>query len=513
MNISLFCAHDNGGAGKAALRLNAGLNLIGEDSTLFVRYKTSGKPKVVQLQTPEINNSVFDRCVRKHFFANTHEGNTTSSAMYPSVGFDYLESIRATDIVNLHWIPTLVSVEAIVKIRQMGIPVVWTLHDQNPMTGACHYTHGCDKYKENCSGCPQLKTNPCDITRVLLETKIKYLPKDIAVVAPSQWLADCAKESAVFKEHRIEIIPNSLETDVFQPVDKGEARRRLSLPPDDKIILFGAQDLKEKRKGFPELVEALGYLRSIPDGHDNFGKLHMLVFGSPSPLLDTIDIPYTVLGMIDTDEALALAYSAADVTALPSLEDNLPNIMLESMACGTPVVAFQTGGMAAVIVDGKNGYLAPLKDTRKFAERIADALRSGSLRASCRGFAEQNYRLEIQAHNYRDLFFELNRKLKKPTVATDVPVIFPEVAGAMGDYICQASVETQIELVQAYVEREKFAKQLEKYVKTLEGIRRSRSWKIARFLSSLYKKIHRIFRLIWPFPHIRSLLKKKRQGD
>ncbi|HEY3389170.1 MAG TPA: hypothetical protein VGK38_06325, partial [Prolixibacteraceae bacterium] len=160
LKISLFCTQDNGGAGKAALRLNKGLNQIGEDSTLFVKWKASGNDKVIQLNSPEINNRVFERVIRKNFFTNILLGNTIASAMYPSIGSNVLEQLREFDVVNLHWIPTLISLETIAKIHQMRKPIVWTLHDQNPMTGACHYAHGCEKYKSDCSECPQLKNNP-----------------------------------------------------------------------------------------------------------------------------------------------------------------------------------------------------------------------------------------------------------------------------------------------------------------------------------------------------------------
>ena len=371
------------------------------------------------------------------------------SAMYPSIGFDYLNSIQDFDIVNLHWIPTFVSLEAIAKIRAMGIPLVWTFHDQNPMTGACHYTHGCKKYQDNCSDCSQLRDNPQNITRIILETKIKYMPEDLVVVTPSQWLADCARKSAVFKEHRIEVIPNSLEVDLFKPVEKTLAKTILGIPPTAKVILFGACDLKEKRKGFQELLEAVKLLscgenKRMADLIQN-QSLFILTFGRQTPLLDQLAIPYRALEYVDNDHQLALIYSAADVFALPSLEDNLPNTMLESMACGTPVVAFSIGGIPDVVRDDQNGYAVPAGDVRQFAGRLSDIIIGQSMEESCRRFAKENFALDIQAKRYRDLYVDITRNFDTNKHATQVPVLFPEMSQVVAAYFCDSAIEAQKE--------------------------------------------------------------------
>jgi len=411
MKIAHFCTQDDGGAGRAALRLNKGLNQIGEDSTLFVKVKTTDNPTVLQIQSSDFSNKVSE-CVQKFFFSNVYTGNTICSIMYPGIDFSFFERLQDFDIINLHWIPTMVSLEDICKIRAMGKPIVWTLHDQNPMTGACHYTHGCEKYKSDCSDCPQLKDNIYNVTRAVLEAKVKHLPKDLVVVTPSHWLAGCAKESMVFRNHHIEVIPYSLETDVYKPINKIDAKTALGFPATAKVILFGAQDLNEKRKGLTELIEAAKHLRTDDKAKQliEYNQLYILLFGYPSPLIESIGIPYKTVGYINREEMLSLVYSAADVVALPSLEDNLPNIMLESMACGTPVVAFATGGMNDVIKNGKNGFLVPLKDTESFATRLLDSITGEPMENYCRLFAEENYRLDIQANSYKALFQRLVRE-------------------------------------------------------------------------------------------------------
>ncbi|WP_425058554.1 D-inositol-3-phosphate glycosyltransferase [Sporomusa carbonis] len=456
MKIAIFSTPDSGGAGKAALRLHNGLNQIGEDSTLFVKWKTVNNNTIVQLQSPEINNRIFEKCVLDQFMSNVYDGNTMCSAMYPSIGFNYLKRIEDFDIVNLHWISTFISLESIEKIRKMGKPIVWTLHDQNPMTGACHYTHGCQKYKEECSNCVQLKSNKYNIAQTILKAKLKYLPKDIVIVTPSRWLADCAKQSAVFRNHRIEVIPNSLETDIYRPIDKKRAKSNLGFSASTRVILFGAQDLKERRKGFVELVDIVKHIREneFISGLIRRNELNIVTFGHCSPLLDSMRIPYKSLGYIDDEQLLRTIYSAADVLALPSLEDNLPNLMLESLACGTPVVAFAVGGMLDIIQDRKNGFLVPIKDTKVFAERISETLNGCSMEAYCRSFAEENFRLEVQAKRYRQLFQELFDQIKSTAVqVTEVPPLYPEIASAMATVICEASTALQVELDGAEIEQ------------------------------------------------------------
>jgi glycosyltransferase involved in cell wall biosynthesis len=449
MKVALFCTNDIGGAGKAALRLHKGLNLIGEDSTFFVKHKSGFDNNVIQLHGPEINNLLFENIVQKYFVQNIYSGNTMSSMMYPSVGFNFLECIKEYDIINLHWVSMFISLEAIVKMNVMGKPVIWTLHDQNPMTGACHYTHGCEKFQTDCSGCPQLRENSYNITKVLLETKIKYLPENLVLVAPSKWLADCAKSSLVFKNKRVEVIPNSLETDFFRPVDKQEAKKSMGIPQDAKVILFGACDLKERRKGANELLKVIRYFKQTTYAGINKliekKQLYLLIFGSGAFLLDDLDLPLIQLGYVKHDEELSLIYSAADVLALPSLEDNLPNSLLESLSCGTPVVSFAAGGMLDVIENGRNGFLVPLHDARSFAERLIDVLQGKSMSEKCRRYALDHFALNVQATKYRDLFQEVIKEKKVWSITNNIPVMFPEAAQVLMPYVCKAAIENKLE--------------------------------------------------------------------
>jgi glycosyltransferase involved in cell wall biosynthesis len=449
MKVALFSTNDDGGAGKAALRLHKGLNQIGEDCALFFKQKSVVNDKVIKLESPEINNLLFEKIVKKNFSKNIYPGNTIVSMMYPSIGFKYLELIRNYDLINIHWISMFISIESLAKIHNMGKSLIWTLHDQNPMTGACHYTHGCEKYRTDCSDCPQLQENPYNITKVLLETKIKYIPENLVVVTPSQWLADCARSSLVFKNHRIEVIQNSLETNIFRPIDKKKAKKSLGIPEDAKVIIFGACDLKERRKGVNELHESIKYLKQ--DIHSDIkklivaNKLFLLTFGKETSLIEDLNLPRISLGYVNLEKKMSLAYSAGDVLALPSLEDNLPNNLLESLSCGTPVVSFAIGGMLDVIENGRNGFLVPLHDTKTFAERLIDVLQGKSMSEECRKYALDHFALNVQATKYRDLFREVIKEKKVWSITNNIPVIFPEAAQVLMSYACEAAIEAQVE--------------------------------------------------------------------
>ncbi len=446
MKVALLSTNDYGGAARAALRLGQALRQRDIAADLFVKYKKTNLEYVKQINAPEINNLLIENIAQENFYSNIFQGSTMLSFMYPSLNFDFRELLYDYDLVNLHWIASFVSLEAIADLDYVKKPLVWTLHDQNPMTGACHYVHGCDRYLVDCNKCPQMKSNTLNLPRVLLEAKVKYMPKDLVVVTPSKWLAECATKSAVFKNNRVEVIPNSVELDVFRPYGKKQAKQTFNFSEDTKVILFGAENHGERRKGFLELLAAMNDLKERSELKESIGKqkIAILTFGQESEDLRKLDIPYVAMGFIDNDERLALAYSAADVVALPSLEDNLPNIILESFACGTPVVAFDFGGMPDFILNGETGYIVPLKDTGLFAEKLAEVLFVRSLGDNCRRCAEEFFAQSRQAASYGELFFDLIKQTK--FTQKDIPpvtTIFPEVGSALAELLCKSSIISQ----------------------------------------------------------------------
>jgi glycosyltransferase involved in cell wall biosynthesis len=287
------------------------------------------------------------------------------------------------------------------------------LHDQAPFTGGCHYAMGCNGFKNGCSKCPQLGDNPWDLTAAALRDKAEaYGGANLTIVTPSRWMGGQAGQSLLLGGFRIEVIPNSLDIDVFRPVPKLEAREVLELPADALYLLLGSYDLKEARKGTRQCMEALRYCLQDPGFQERarVGGIRLLTFGYPHSDLEHIGIPVHALGYLESEESLTMAYAAADVFILPSLEDNLPNTILEAMSCGTAIAAFAAGGIPEMVEEGVTGRLARIGDAEHLAQTIVQLLDSDDRQAmgrACRERVERDYAPHVQAGRYLDLFREL----------------------------------------------------------------------------------------------------------
>ena len=436
MKIALVNTYDiMGGAAIACHRLFQGLRESGADCRLVVKNKKSANDSVICV-TPEQNDDeladiaqaidhFLDRYVTSNktgisntIFTPTHRGYDLSS-----VGF-----IRQADVINLHWVADFQSPASICSLLALRKPVVWTLHDQWPFTGGCHYSAGCDGYGADCSECPQLAKDPFKLPAAVLKDKQAVL-KDarITIVTPSRWLANCVKESSLFKNFRAEVIPYGLDTDIFTPVPKTAAKQMMGFDPQEVIILFGAVNISEMRKGGRELLAAMNYCNAYSAFKDlvDKGLVRFVCFGSGHELFVESGMPVVSLGYLDSIERTSLAYSAADMFLLPSLEDNLPCTMLEAMSCGTPVVAFSSGGIPDAVVDGVTGRLVETGNVSGLAEAIVslamDQHQCDAMAQACRRTALQSFALHIQAQRYLDLYEDLIRtnkarpELCKPT--------------------------------------------------------------------------------------------------
>ena len=238
------------------------------------------------------------------------------------------------------------------------MPIVWTLHDSWAFTGGCHVPGNCQGYKERCGGCPQLGSQHAwDLSRWVWNRKRKFwrgIP--LTIVTPSRWLADCARSSSLLGDRRIEVIPNGIDVNQYRPVEKQEARAILGLPQEQKLVLFSAMNATcDMNKGFPYLEAALR--RLFEDGWHERMELMVVGQSTPSTPVNT-GVPHRFLGVLRDEISMRLAYSAADVTVMVSAQENLPNSIMESLACGTPVVAFNVGGVPHLVEHQVNGYLA-----------------------------------------------------------------------------------------------------------------------------------------------------------
>ncbi|KKQ78510.1 MAG: Glycosyltransferase and TPR domain protein, partial [Candidatus Daviesbacteria bacterium GW2011_GWF2_38_6] len=424
MKVVHLCTQDFGGAGNAAYRLHKGLQTIGIDSTFIVLDKKSKDPSVKIIPDNQQNESSY--CNSPDSYSSSrmklmwkywsdmlteYPGRTKGLEIFTdntcSVRLDLVKEITEADIVNLHWVAGMINFKELPSsLKEKNL--VWTLHDMNPFTGGCHYTGQCNKFLSSCNACPQLGSiNQKDKSYYSFGEKGEaYKELQINIVTPSKWLGDEAKRSSLFSKFEIDVIPYVLPLDVFKMYEKDELRKKLNIPLNKKIILFGANDVMNNRKGFSLLLEALDIF-SIQNKDD----VILGIFGDLPPGTP-IQSKYQVLnfGTINSENTLALVYSLSDVFVLPSLEDNLPNTVLESLACGTPVVAFNIGGMPDMISQRKTGYLADEGDIKDLAEGISWTLRNNSndaLRNACREFVVKHYDLQIQANTYLQKYHEI----------------------------------------------------------------------------------------------------------
>jgi glycosyltransferase involved in cell wall biosynthesis len=314
------------------------------------------------------------------------------------------------DIINLHWICNgYLAIEDLSKFR--NIPLVWTVRDMWPFTGGCHYSQDCTSYIEKCGSCPILdSTRENDLSRKIWKRKTQsWKNLNLTIVCISNWLADCARQSNLFKNHRIEVISNALDETVYKPIPKKIAREILNIPQNKKILLFGAlQATQNQRKGFQYLVSALRKL-SDTELQEN---MEIVIFGA-SGSENSLDLKMKInyQGTLYDDITLALLYSSADVMIVPSTQEAFGKTAMESLACGTPVVCFDSTGLKDIVEHKRNGYRSTCFDSDDLAKGITwileDEERWEQLSKQAREKVEQEFTLKVQTSQYLKLYQEI----------------------------------------------------------------------------------------------------------
>ena len=299
-------------------------------------------------------------------------------------------------------------------------PLVWTLHDMWALTGHCVYATECDRWLDGCLTCPDLAA-PSPIRRdtagFLFRQRAKlYAEARPVLVAPSRWLCDEARRAPLTRDLRVEQIPYGLDTEAFRPIGRTAARRVLRLDEDEKVVLFCALTLNARRKGADLLLQALQALKGA-----DVGRLRLLAVGQEgADLARRSPFPVHDLGEVDNDLLMATAYCASDVFVLPTRADNLPLVLQESMACGTPCVSFRVGGVPEAVRPGETGWLAEPEDADDLARCLARALKDDAARdamaANCRRVAEAEYGLALMTQRYMRLYEELIEERARGTM-------------------------------------------------------------------------------------------------
>jgi glycosyltransferase involved in cell wall biosynthesis len=395
-------------AGRAALRLQkAFLDSNIDSSILYLKY-------------PNIND---DRTKYLGGFANRVAGWDQSLQSiirkdiipsyglysYPFLGTDIskLPQIQNADFIILHWIlHGFLNIKNIEQLINLGKPVIFFMHDMWTITGGCHYSFDCNKYQTKCHDCPMFAKRPKkDWVLSEFEKKLKIFSShnNIYFVSPSQWLLECIKESALAKGKPAFYIPNVLDRTIFKPFEKKIAKQILNIDPDETVISFGAMSVNSSYKGWDYLKKALELLKT--DMKEK--NLSVLIFGSSynKEIAESVPFKTKFMGSLKDEYSTALVYNASDIFIAPSLADNLPYTIFEALSCGTPVVAFNTGGIPDMVQHKINGYLANYKDPADIVAGVHFVLDN-----KIKGHLSSNFETSATVKKHQELFDYISLK-------------------------------------------------------------------------------------------------------
>lgn len=368
-------SENTGGAAVAANRLKEALNNNGIKAKMLVRDKESDDITVAQLNKSwhQKWDFLWERFViymRLHF-----KRDNLFLIDIANAGTDITKTreFKEADVIHLSWINQgMLSLKGIRKILESNKPVVWTMHDLWPASSICHYARNCRNYEKQCGNCPLLPGNGSgnDLSARIWRKKRKILERNsILFVTCSRWLADKAKKSGLLSGQKVISIPNPIDSRAFTKENREEARLYAGLPEGKKLILFVSQRVTDKRKGMDYFITAINKMvEAHPEMKDNCGIA--ILGGKAEELADKLPLPSYPLGYVSEEKKIASIYNSVDLFVLPSLEDNLPNTIMEAMACGVPCVGFNTGGIPEMIDHLKNGYVAEYKSSDDLARGI-----------------------------------------------------------------------------------------------------------------------------------------------
>lgn len=387
-----------GGAAIAAYRLHKELLHRSAQSRLIVRRPISGDAEVESMGFRRVPDGILAK-------ASSIVG-LNDLFTYRSYKLHRRIWYREADVLNLHNLHpgyfNYLSLPALTRNK----PAIHTLHDMWAITGHCAYSYDCVRWQNGCGKCPSRKEYPeigFDNTRLALKLKKSaYMRSNIHLVAPSRWLMGLLEKSILSGLPRHHI-PNGINLEVYKPLDSGECRKLLGLPPRTFVVMFAAESLADRRKGARYLNEAISLLPSSLQK-----QVVLLGLGRGSMSVLDSDLATCFLGYVHNDHLKAIAYSAADLFLFTSVQDNLPLVLQESMACGTPMIAFDVGGVSDLVRDSETGSLVGSGDVQAFAARIEALLQDDNGRRGmgerCRKIAESEYSIELQADRYLELY-------------------------------------------------------------------------------------------------------------
>jgi glycosyltransferase involved in cell wall biosynthesis len=402
-----------GGAARATLKLHKQLLRQNVNSTLLVLVKKGYDNDILNIERKNI--SLYEKFRRfflrlylwmvANLYKHTNQGvfSDDRSCHHQKRIFLHAEKY---DLLNLHWISGFIDYRQFFKyMSSEKKPIVWRLADMNAFTGGCHYDFNCNKYSAGCGACPQLNSNNNnDLSSRIWKRKNTLFsmlnPEAIHLVALSSWMKEKVNKSPFFSKFPITLIPNGVNLNIFQPKDKKKIREALNISSHKKVILCIAHSLSSPRKGLSYAIEAINTL-------DNIHDYVVITVGYLDKRI-SFKCPHFHFAWTSNNDELARYYNAADVFLFSSIEENFPNTVIESMACGTPAVGFAIGGVLDIIEDNVNGLLVEDVDSKKMSEQIVrifsdrDHLRE--MQKNGLEKCKKNYDLDIQTKKYADLY-------------------------------------------------------------------------------------------------------------
>lgn len=402
-----------GGASVAALRIHRSLLRAGVDSHILVQeQKRNEKNEHAAGSGFWYEMKCFWRFAleRLLFLPNEKEKALRFAFSPANTGQSLVNNpvVQEADIIHLHWINQgFLSLDGLDELFKLGKPIVWTLHDMWPFTGGCHYAGNCLEFNERCGFCPLLKKpSATDASaKIYLRKKDLFKGVNISIVTCSKWLGSLASSSSLMRNMPVMSIPNPIDTNYYTILDRVQCRKDLGLPLNKSLLLFGAANILDARKGYRYLYEALTILNdSFPSIAHN---IELVVFGKLND--DTRDLfPFKTHTMQFVSDPMTLVklYNACNMFILPSLQDNLPNTVVECLSCGTPVVGFRIGGVPEMIEHNRTGFLAEVKNSLSLANGINSVLfmNNPEQRQIVRDFAVKRYNEKLIAHRYLEVY-------------------------------------------------------------------------------------------------------------
>ena len=424
MRISHFNTYLNGGAATAGRRLHESLTHTGVDS--HFHYAAKKQPAMdlgPTYHATTLGRSSIAKSIAKAIGFRIHRQKFKGSLRNRPSDLEIFTTPRGAceslwpplnhpqcdaEIIQLHWISKFIDYRSFFGSLPGSQPVVWTLHDMSAMTGGCHFSDGCQFYLTGCGNCPQLANGDAnDVSRQgFLEKQAAIADTNLHIVAPSRWLIQSAESSLLLRSAKsFTRIPYGIDSDIYRPMDRSEARAQLGVAQDAKVVCFGAMDMNNRRKGGKQMLSAFAAVSDMPN-------VTGLVFGAGELEAPGITLPpIHSVGMVQGVQQQRAVFSAADVYVLPSLEDNLPLTGLEAMACGTPILGFTAGGIPDYVRPGVSGMLAEVGNAedlgRKLRSLLLDPTLCLQLGQSARQMIVNEYAAQREATDYRRLYAAL----------------------------------------------------------------------------------------------------------